>query len=55
MRKTKYNLALSGSEYRLMLYGLLHFRNKLIRQGRYPDPANELLIKLQRPRRCRHG
>ena len=34
---------------------LLHFRNKLIQQGRYADPVNELLIKLQKPRKYRHG
>jgi hypothetical protein len=55
MRKTKYVLSLSVSEYRLMLLGLLHFRNKLIQQGRYPDAINELLVRLQRARRCHHG
>jgi len=55
MKQAKYVLSLSAGEYRLMLHGLLHFRNKLIEQGRYADPVNELLIKLQHPRRCRHG
>lgn len=41
--------------YRLMLHGLIHFRNKLIQQGRYTDAVDELLIKLQKARRCRHG
>ena len=55
MKESKRILALSPSEYRLMLYGLLHVRNKLIEQGRYPDAINELLEKLQRARRCRHA
>ena len=55
MKESKRILLLSPSEYRLMLYGLLHVRNKLIEQGRYPDAINELLVKLQRARRCRHA
>ena len=55
MRQPKRILALSPAEYRLMLYGLLHVRNKLIEQARYPDAINELLVKLQRARRCRHA
>ena len=55
MKEPKRILVLSPSEYRLMLYGLLHVRNKMIDQGRYPDAINELLVKLQRARRCRHA
>ena len=55
MKTPKRILVLSQSEYRVMLQGLLHFRNKLIEQGRYPDAINELLVKLQRARRCHHG
>ena len=55
MKMPKRILVLSQSEYRLMLQGLLHFRNKLIEQGRYPDAINELFVKLQRARRCRHA
>ncbi len=47
MRQQKRILVLRMSEYRLMLYGLIHFRNKLIQQGRYPDAINELIIRLQ--------
>ena len=53
MKQPKRILELSPSEYRLSLYGLLHFRNKLIKQGRYPDAINELIIKLQGVRRVR--
>ena len=51
MKLPKRILVLSPSEYRLMLHGLLHFRNKLIAQGRYPDAIDELLIKLQKAKR----
>ena len=51
MKLPKRILALSPSEYRLMFHGLLHFRNKLIAQGRYPDAIDELMIKLQKAKR----
>ena len=55
MKQPKRILVLSSSEYRQLLHGLIYFRNKLIQQGRYPDTIDELLIKLQKTRRCRHG
>ena len=55
MRQQKRILVLSSSEYRQMIYGLIQFRNKLIQQGRYTDAVDELLVKLQKARRCRHG
>lgn len=55
MKQPKRILILSSSEHRQMIRELLHFRNKLIQQGRYADPVNELLIKLQKPRKYRHG
>ena len=51
MKLPKRILVLSPSEYRLMLRGLLQFRNKLIAQGRYPDAIDELMIKLQKAER----
>lgn len=51
MKQPKRILVLSSSEYRLMLHGLLHFRNKLIAQDRYPDAIDELMIKLQKAKR----
>jgi len=47
MRPPKRIVVLNSAEYRLMLYGLVQFRNKLIQQGRYTDAVDELLIKLQ--------
>ena len=55
MKMPKRILVLSQSEYRVVLHGLLHFRNKLIEQGGYPDTINELLVKFQRARRCHCG
>lgn len=55
MRKPKRILVLNSAEYRQLLHGLIHFRNKLIQQSRYTDAVDELLIKLQKARRCRHG
>ena len=55
MKAPKRVIVLSSAEYSLMLRGLVYFRNKLIQQGRYPDAINELLIKLQKARRYRHG
>ena len=55
MKQPKRILILSSSEYRQLLHGLIHFRNKLIQQGRYTDAVDELLIKLQKVRSWRHG
>lgn len=52
MKQPKRILVLSLSEYRLMLYGLVQFRNKQLQQGRYPDAIDDLLIKLHKARRC---
>ena len=48
MREPKRRLTLTPAEYRLMLHGLMQFRNKLLAQGRYTDAVDELLIKLCR-------
>lgn len=48
MKAPKRVLALTPAEYRLMIHGLMQFRNKLLSQGRYPDAINDLLIKVQK-------
>ena len=55
MKLPKRIVVLSSVEYGLAFNGMLHFRKKLIQQGRYTDAVDELLIKLQKARRCRHG
>ncbi len=48
MRAPKRILTLTGEEYRLMLRGLIQFRNTLIEQRRYTDAVDELLIKIHK-------
>ncbi len=45
MRKPKYYVSLSSSEYNLLIQVLNQFRNSLIQQGRYTDAVDELLCK----------
>ena len=47
MKQPKRFLVLSVSEYHILPYGLIDFRNKLIQQGRYPDAVDESLRALQ--------
>ena len=54
MKAPKRVIALTTAEHRLMIRGLLQFRNKMIAQGRYTDAVDELLIKLQRQKRWWH-
>ena len=48
MKAPKRVLTLTSAEHRLMVHGLLQWRNKLLTQGRYTDAVDELLIKLQK-------
>ena len=48
MKQPKRVVALTSDEYRLMIHGLILWRNKLLSQGRYTDAVDELLIKVQR-------
>ena len=47
MKEQKWILTMSAYEYRLAIYGLIHFRNQLLAQGRYTDAVDELILKLQ--------
>lgn len=42
--KIKYN----KEEIKIILVALNAFRNKLIQQGRYTDPIDEILIKINK-------
>ena len=55
MKSPKRIVVLSSAEYGLAIHGMFHFHNKLIQQGRYTEKVDELLIKLQKARRHRHG
>ena len=45
MRNIKYNLALTDSEYSLIIKSLSDLRNELIAQGRYTDAVDDVLVK----------
>ena len=45
MRNIKYHLALTDSEYRLIIKSLNDLRNDLIAQGRYTDAVDDVLVK----------
>ncbi len=47
MKEQKRVLTMSAYEYRLAMYGLIHFRNQLLAQGHYTDAVDELILKLQ--------
>ena len=48
MRVPKRCLYLAPDEYRLLVYALNRFRNKLIREERYTDAVDELLVKVMK-------
>lgn len=45
-RKKNVFLQVDDTEYRLICDSLLRWRNKLLAQGRYADPIDDLLCKL---------
>lgn len=45
MKQPKLCLSLTPSEYRLLLYALVRFRNKLLAEGKYTDAVDEVIIK----------
>ncbi len=51
MRTPKYHLYLTGEEYSLVMQALVSLKNKLIREGRYTDAVDELIIKLSKAKR----
>lgn len=51
MRTPKYYLYLTDDEYRLVLQSLISLKNNLIREGRYTDAVDELIIKLSKSKK----
>ena len=45
MRNIKYHLALTDSEYSLIINALNDLRNELIAQGRFPDALDDVLVR----------
>ena len=46
MRKPKYHLYMDSDERRILLESLVELKNQLIRQGRYTDCVDEIIIRL---------
>ncbi len=46
MFKKKFYLSLNAEEKKIVVQSLIELKNDLIRQGRYTDPVDELLIKV---------
>lgn len=51
MKTPKYYLYLTDDEYRLVLQSLVSLKNNLIREGRYTDAVDELIIKLSKAKK----
>ncbi len=45
MFHNKHYLRLNGSELQVILHSLIELRNSLVRQGRYTDCVDELILK----------
>ncbi len=45
-KRKKYYLYLDSAEYSLLMQSLVRLKNKLIRQGRYTDCVDELILKV---------
>ena len=48
MRKKKIKLPIYNNEMKIILNALNWFRNKILQQGRYADPVDELILKLNK-------
>lgn len=48
MRTPKYYLYLTDEEYHLVLQSLVSLKNNLIREGKYTDAVDEIIIKLSK-------
>ena len=46
MFKKKYYIYLTNDEQKIMVRSLIDLRNSLIRQGRFTDPVDEILLKI---------
>ena len=48
MKEPKRILIMTQAEYRMIIYGLLQWRNDLLEQGKYTDAIDEFLIKMNK-------
>lgn len=47
MFKKKKKIELNSEELRILRYSLIDFRNNLLKQNKYADPVNEMMVKLK--------
>ena len=47
-KKEKHYLYLTHDELRVVMASLVHCKNKLIREGRYTDCIDEMIVKVSR-------
>ena len=48
MKKKKIKLPIYNNEMKIIINALNEFRNKILQQGRYTDPIDELILKLNK-------
>lgn len=46
MKSVKYYIPCTEEEVRIVLHSLVQMRNRLIREGRYSDCVDELIVKI---------
>ena len=47
-KKNKIKLQIYNNEIKIVLNALNEFRNKILAQGRYTEPGDELILKLNK-------
>lgn len=47
MFEKKKKIELNNEELRILRYSLMDFRNNLLKQNKYADPVNEIMVKLK--------
>ncbi len=48
MKNKKIKLPIYSNEIEIIIKSLIEFRNEIIKQGRYTNPIDELLLKINR-------
>lgn len=48
MKNKKIKLPIYSNEIEIIIKSLIEFRNEIIKQGRYTNPIDELLLKIKR-------
>lgn len=46
MKQQKYYLYFNSEEIRIVLRSLIRMKNRLIKQGRYTDSVDELIVRI---------